>query len=677
MVPFKETIFTKEDLKRAFGEGLELYNAQKIGLHNLLCYFGFMHGEAITKFYPNGESKQLLTELGILEGNYHNLQSAIQTWQGLNNGIYASVESIVEHCDLENRPLQQIYYGAPGTGKSHGISNIISGHDVIRTTFHPDSDYSTFVGAYKPVYDETKEKITYEFIQQSFTKAYIAAWKKYLTNTQVRKSTTNGLLGTTFNVSGAAYTIVEVTDSEIKTNKKAFIKKTQVQAIWNKFWETGSFEPASQTSGAGVQEAAAIILHNLVNSSDFDEAWESFVTKLSEEPQEGGTASGYKKYIFISVDDTGLQFISEESSSKRETLLEYYRGTNTAKGVGIGLVDILKKYDETDFNKAWNALKNNDKLPDESASTSQKTFDPVFLVIEEINRGNCAQIFGDLFQLLDRKNEGFSEYPIEADNDLTKTLKKEFDGWYIDDTLRKEIDNLYAKDYPKGVVNDVLSGKLLLLPNNLSILASMNTSDQSLFPMDSAFKRRWDWKYVPICEGVDKNGNKLNWMIKLDDAHEFIDWWQFLQQINIVIANLTSSEDKQLGYFFCSPDTKVEEEEKETVISAQRFVGKVIFYLWNDVFKDYAFDADCCKDKDNNNKEMLFAQFYEGKVVNTKTLTKFFSALENNDVKFIKDKVVTTPASNASTPFEGATALQVAETPVETPAAEVGSTPVE
>ncbi len=277
--------------------------------------------------------------------------------------------------------LQQIFYGAPGTGKSHSVKTETEAWEergrVVRTTFHPDSDYSTFVGAYKPttesvqrydIYNKPMTRdgvpvmeqiITYEFVGQAFLHAYIDAWKN------------------------------------------------------------------------------------------------------REEPE--------------------------------------------------------------------------------------------FLIIEEINRGNCAQIFGDLFQLLDRGDDGYSEYAIKADKDLQKHLSKAF----------KEVE---IEDFP-----NVKAGKELLLPNNLYIRATMNTSDQSLFPIDSAFKRRWDWKYRPISNA------QLGWKIEADGM--LYDWWEFLERINREIGATTNSEDKKLGYFFC--------KAKEGRISAETFVGKVVFYLWNDVFKDY------------------------------------------------------------------------------------------
>ena len=338
--------------------------------------------------------------------------------------------SINDSFETENKlsqanELQQIYYGAPGTGKSKAIKDLTFGEDVIRTTFHPDSDYASFVGTYKPITEEVvlrdcngkkvidedtgkvvkEDRIAYKFIPQAFLEAYVEAWKK------------------------------------LSSNKKQY------------------------------------------------------------------------------------------------------------------------------------------------------------LIIEEINRGNCAQIFGDLFQLLDRNEYGFSDYPIVADKDMQKYLEKEFAGWEI--TNKDKINQLYGE---ANMVSLILKGKRLVLPSNLYIWATMNTSDQSLFPIDSAFKRRWDWKYVPIREGRDKETNaKLNWYINTGDKQ--YDWWSFISQVNKLIGSLTNSEDKKLGYFFC--------KAKDGEIDADLFVSKVIFYLWNDVFKDYGFDDKDFQDEEG--KILSFDRFYKDK----------------------------------------------------------------
>ncbi len=331
--------------------------------------------------------------------------------QQLNIGL-SNNQSKSQKC-INGLPLQQIFYGAPGTGKSCGIKkaltdNNVSNENIFRTTFHPDSDYSTFVGAYKPTmevvprYESStgtqveERRIAYNFIPQAFLNAYVRAY-------------------------------------------------------------------------------------------------------------------------------------------------------------------------QTDEN--------------------------VYLVIEEINRGNCAQIFGDLFQLLDRGDDGKSDYSIKADTDIRT---------YLEGVL--------------GDDNEGIKGGNLCLPSNLYILATMNTSDQSLFPIDSAFKRRWEWEYVPI-----RNEGK-GWVIAADGKE--YDWWQFLEAVNEKIASVTDSEDKKLGYYFVKP-------ADGHTITAKTFVGKVLFYLWNDVFKDYGFSDDEFQTKEG--KEIRYPMFYEtavaGQEVNEELIAQFLNKL--------------------------------------------------
>lgn len=171
----------------------------------------------------------------------------------------------------------------------------------------------------------------------------------------------------------------------------------------------------------------------------------------------------------------------------------------------------------------------------------------VYLIIEEINRGNCAQIFGDLFQLLDRNDDGTSTYKIKADKDLRTYLEQE-----LPDSM------------------GIHKGKLSL-PKNLFILATMNTSDQSLFPLDSAFKRRWAWEHVPIDYSEDIASGKFT----IEIGNNKYRWIDFLKKINDKIRDTTLSEDKQMGNFFIKKDIKQAE-----------FVNKVMFYLWSEVCKD-------------------------------------------------------------------------------------------
>ena len=196
-----------------------------------------------------------------------------------------------------------------------------------------------------------------------------------------------------------------------------------------------------------------------------------------------------------------------------------------------------------------------------------QTNDNVYLIIEEINRGNCAQIFGDLFQLLDRDENGVSEYTIKADADIRA---------YLEDVLG--CDSVGIKD-----------GELCL-PSNLYIYATMNTSDQSLFPIDSAFKRRWDWEYEPI------KYKNADWVIEIN-GNQF-SWTSFQKEVNNRIFESTNSEDKMLGDFFVKP--------YDGIITEKLLLNKVLFYLWNDVCKDG--DGDIFKTEDN--KDVKFSDLY-------------------------------------------------------------------
>jgi hypothetical protein len=180
----------------------------------------------------------------------------------------------------------------------------------------------------------------------------------------------------------------------------------------------------------------------------------------------------------------------------------------------------------------------------------------VYLVIEEINRGNCAAIFGDVFQLLDRSAEpgawrGSSRYPIT-------------------------VDAAWGQHVQSSGITAAAAERMrtrgLFIPGNLVLLATMNTSDQSLFPLDSAFKRRWQMRYIPI-EYDQATGRRV--AVVGGETPVFVTWADFLREMNRRIARELRSDDKQMGQWFVS-DAEVEPDV---------FRDKVLFYLWSDVFR--------------------------------------------------------------------------------------------
>lgn len=185
---------------------------------------------------------------------------------------------------------------------------------------------------------------------------------------------------------------------------------------------------------------------------------------------------------------------------------------------------------------------------------------PFLLIIEEINRANVAAVFGDVFQLLDRK-DNISEYPIQASEDIKKYLAKELGG--------------KPEDYAK-----------IKIPDNMFIWATMNSADQGVFPMDTAFKRRWDFTYLGIDDNDEELKGKFVSMIR-NGEQKFVEWNSLRMAINEFLANEKINEDKQLGPYFIAKDVVVpatgNEIDKDKFNDV--FKHKVLMYLFDDAAK--------------------------------------------------------------------------------------------
>ena len=414
----------------------------------------------------------------------------------LNNAIDAKSQ-----CQSIPQCMQAIFYGSPGTGKSWTVqNNILDGVKddfIFRTTFHPDTDYSAFVGCYKPVMRKLSPAHQPDTINDY--KELVDTLKEYLARKYIN---------------------------------------------WN-----------NQKNYTNITTACALFGYDFHDSIiKMESSGEHSIVDLVSDAHMPGTT-------YDSVLRAGMRIYQESSNQSLNSEISY---------------SFVPQVFTEAYVKAW-----------------QNPTEQIYLVIEEINRGNCAQIFGDLFQLLDRK-KGVSEYPVKAETALAEYLS-----------------NVLAGDAAEGIRDGKLS-----LPANLNIIATMNTSDQSLFPMDSAFKRRWDWKYIPTTPPADKSRTmELSFKDKTTtkygttiDAGDYeYDWTEFLDKINEKIQNATHSDDKQLGFWF----VKTEEGAEEITISS--FVSKVVFYLWNDVFKDMgAKDSNPFTIKvDGKNVVMSFNSFFE------------------------------------------------------------------
>jgi len=185
---------------------------------------------------------------------------------------------------------------------------------------------------------------------------------------------------------------------------------------------------------------------------------------------------------------------------------------------------------------------------------------PFLLIIEEINRANVAAVFGDVFQLLDRGDDEVSEYPIQASEDIKAYLAKELGG--------------NPEDYAK-----------IRIPDNMFIWATMNSADQGVFPMDTAFKRRWDFTYLGIDDSDEKIRGKYVYLA--DDKSQKVEWNKLRKAINHFLAKEKINEDKQLGPYFIARSIVVPTDGDE--IDRDHFIrvfkNKVIMYLFEDAAK--------------------------------------------------------------------------------------------
>lgn len=412
--------------------------------------------------------------------------------------------------DNESSFYQKIIFGTPGSGKSYKVKNdILGGVDekyIFRTTFHPDSDYSSFVGCYKP-----------------------------------------------------------------KTNKRCIIKGNGISES-----QLLSIFQDSNSSKYYRKNKARYLYESLLHAQDIRDLGldaQSVADKL--------IANGF----------TGCAYTSEATH-----MYDIYDWL--IKDGYIVENEICYEFIPQAFTNAY-------------VAAWQEPETQIYLIIEEINRGNCAQIFGDLFQLLDRKN-GVSEYPINADADLRK---------YLEDVL--------------GAGNEGIANGKLKLPANLNIIATMNTSDQSLFPMDSAFKRRWTWECVPI----DYNHQESSkFIIKIGNKE--YRWNDFLKEVNKRIFDTTDSEDKQMGNFFINAD-----------VDERQFIDKVMFYLWNDICKEEYhtsknFFRRKTDDSADSNYEFSFNSLFEPDN-STEYLMQFMKYLGVNPVNGSVNAGQSVPSSSA------------------------------
>ncbi len=202
------------------------------------------------------------------------------------------------------------------------------------------------------------------------------------------------------------------------------------------------------------------------------------------------------------------------------------------------------------------------------------------LIIEEINRANVSAIFGDFFQLLDRK-DGISEYPIVASEDVKLFLRERLSRAECSSEVKNRIQSMLGIDYER-----------IVLPSNLYIWATMNSADQGVMPMDTAFKRRWDFEYIGINDAYNNNIYDFdNYKFKISN-NQIVKWNDFRVAINNILSSVNVPEDKLIGPYFISKSILDRKDIDELTDNVK---NKVLMYLYEDAGKanrSKIFDID-------------------------------------------------------------------------------------
>ncbi|MDK2965467.1 hypothetical protein [Lacrimispora sp.] len=413
----------------------------------------------------------------------------------------------VEEKERINEQYNRIVFGAPGTGKSHRLDEDSKsfGSNMERVTFHPNYAYSQFVGTYKPVMEirEGKKEISYQYIPGPFMRVFLKAQKSILINREYK-------------------------DLE---NVNVYYEPATSMEHWNLFEEIqkeGDIESFKATKDMKKGDIALVYIGN--NSFGYDNGIYAIAKVISnpeiDESEEDGALRVTLRFDKISYDKP---IISKEKLDEYNTQYQSVHRIDNAKQL----------IQEISF-----------AVEDE------------LLLIEEINRANVAAVFGDVFQLLDRKN-GISEYSIATSEDLKNYLDEEL--WMYD------VDNTEIR-----------------IPSNMFIWATMNSADQGVFPMDTAFKRRWEFEYIGIDEEEDEVTEYVI-PIGIGENRKYVYWNELRKKINSILSQEENriNEDKLLGPFFISKsvleNALINEEAEDNFVKT--FESKVIMYLFEDVMK--------------------------------------------------------------------------------------------
>lgn len=442
--------------------------------------------------------------------------------------------------DPSPKGYNRIVFGAPGTGKSYKLEQdrVVFGDNYERVTFHPDYSFAQFVGSYKPVSENGL--IEYKYVPGPFIRILLKAYKNTIKQFAEQ-------MDPVFFYSG-------------ETGKASFYVAPCNVSVWDYFKNAqyiNQIEPwRNPPNNIKVGDVVYIFIGNSglgIMGYNKDAGVYAIAKVVSEPYVDSNNQSKWVKIQYKALSFSHPIIGEKEFKADNPTnVIQNFQ----SKGNGKYLLNNLVK----PIHEPQNFL----------------------LLIEEINRSNVAAVFGDVFQLIDRDDNGKSMYPVECSEDLKKYFISQ--GLYI--------NRLY-------------------IPSNMFIWATMNSADQGVFPMDTAFKRRWDFEYIGINDNENDMKESTVVLGKGDKAHK-IKWNVLRHAINDYLSDeLKINEDKQLGPYFIGRKTVVPKNgnEIDPIVFNSVFKNKVLMYLFDDAAKQKRAALFAGVEKHNNRYSSICEEF--------------------------------------------------------------------
>ncbi|MBR6200689.1 MAG: AAA family ATPase [Spirochaetales bacterium] len=464
--------------------------------------------------------------------------------------LYMKIISSANHSLIEDKgaklqsekidkPHNRIIFGAPGTGKSYRLSI-----DAEKYFMFNETKFLLRLDNLK------KEAISYNKDNNSMSKgAYFTmlGFKYYdVIDEYIHKNNNKDLkqeLGIDdfpkdqiLSGCGAAK---EIGYNISPPNKKGTnLERVTFHPNYSYAQLVGTYKPVSSTTDMIIDDEQKRVLQILQNQNmSAQQKYDSLYKKFKD----NNTLTRLPLLVGIYSDDDFKTRKADGTPAANDNDVEKNHGKAIRPFINLSSnsnSEIKYEYVPGPFMRVYVAAKNN---------PSQN----FLLIIEEINRANVAAVFGDVFQLLDRKSDGTSEYPITASEDIKKYLER------------------------NGIEETELS-----IPSNMYIWATMNSADQGVFPMDTAFKRRWEFEYI----GIDDNEDKVkDYEIPIPNGKN-VKWNNLRKAINNRLISLGINEDKLLGPFFLSKSI-LENAMNDTDNFVKLFKSKVLMYLFEDAAK--------------------------------------------------------------------------------------------